>query len=319
MFREERTVGRERWEVLRDRHRLGKDGSATGADWTGRRPPAVNNPSAGSAGRRRRGLRFPVIIRVRPVLVFVAASAVLAGCAGQGAPGARPAVTVTVTAPATTVPAAAAASGSPATARTGPFVPPAPSVTAGVPSATVPAGQTLLTRTEVRVYSPWGPGGPAPGVRVTANARGSCNPSIAESSIPDAYRCFTDTPDATGATILDPCFVDRDRSSARLLCANSPTDTTATLLTADPAVSPPDPNSNGDNSDPWALDVVGVGICTHATGTVGEIGGKYAAYYCADGGSLYGDIDTSEQPWTAFHRAATGGGLLSVQIRTAWQ
>jgi len=60
-------------------------------------------------------------------------------------------------------------------------------------------------------------------------------------------------------------------------------------------------------------------VCNLDTGATTTVDNLRLNYFCSDGGSLYGDPDTSTATWTIRHQAKNAPNLEVVEIAAAYQ
>jgi hypothetical protein len=169
-----------------------------------------------------------------------------------------------------------------------------------------------LSRTEIKLLTPYGAAGLSMGMAVTAQVSGSCFAgSAASPSRPDAWRCHA------GNAIQDPCFQNRMGDPKVLACARDPWSANVVLLTLTSAL-PTEPRKEMDSTLPWALELANGHRCTMFTGATAPIAGMRINYGCADGFIVVGDIDKTQPVWRVFARGEKSIALMQVDVTVAW-
>jgi hypothetical protein len=135
---------------------------------------------------------------------------------------------------------------------------------AGVRTA-MAADPAPLTRTQIKLLTPFGPAGLSIGMAVTEKVNGNCfTGSLASPSRPDAWRC------SSGNGILDPCYQRILGDEKQLACpVGGPWPANVVLLTlTQPLPSEPRKEISRENVLPWALELTNGMRCTMFTGAM---------------------------------------------------
>jgi hypothetical protein len=168
--------------------------------------------------------------------------------------------------------------------------------------------------TQIKMLTPYGPGGLSKALSVSETANGNCfAESVADSSRTDAWRC------SAGNAIHDPCFANIMGDSKTLACARNPWDGKVTVLTVS---TPPDASKRKQvprtQAMPWALELANGDHCALFTGATAPIAGMRINYGCPGGGLVVGDIDRSQSVWRVFYQKEGAASLDQVDVSVAW-
>jgi hypothetical protein len=141
---------------------------------------------------------------------------------------------------------------------------------------------------------------------------GSCIPSALDPARAEAVQCTIAAPDATGATVEDPCF---GNGGTFVLCAQRPTDQKVIRVDTTGVVTPtPNPPSR-DVGNPWYLVLANNDGCLVAPPPAGSAPAG-PTYTCTNGSVLSG-IDRSGPSWTVSYKPA-GADPAPAHVVTAY-
>ncbi len=185
---------------------------------------------------------------------------------------------------------------------------------AGVRTA-VAADSAPVTRTQIKLLTPFGPAGLSIGMAVTEKVNGNCfTGSLASPSRPDAWRC------SSGNGILDPCYQRILGDEKQLACpVGGPWPANVVLLTlTQPLPSEPRKEISRENVLPWALELANGMRCTMFTGAMPPVAGMRINYGCPGGFQVVGDIDRSLAVWRVFFQGEKSIALEQVDVAVAW-
>lgn len=172
-----------------------------------------------------------------------------------------------------------------------------------------------LTRTSVKLLTPWGPNGLSIGMATSEQVNGNCfTRSLASPSRPDAWRCMA------GNALMDPCYQRIMGDEKQLACpVGGPWTANVALLTLTQPLPQEDRKQPGrDSVLPWAIELANGQRCTQFTGATAPVAGMRINYGCPDGFNVVGDIDRSEPIWRAFVQGQKSIALEQVDVAVAW-
>ena len=172
-----------------------------------------------------------------------------------------------------------------------------------------------LSRTQIKLLTPFGPAGLSIGMAVTEKLNGKCFAgSVASSSRPDAWRC------SSGNGILDPCYQRIMGDEKQLACpVGGPWSANVVLLTlSQPLPSEPRKEMRREEALPWALELANGQRCTAFTGATAPIAGMRINYGCPGGFQVVGDVDRSQAVWRVFFQGEKSIALEQVDVAVAW-
>ena len=208
-----------------------------------------------------------------------------------------------------------------------------------VPASTTnqPGGPaTDLARTDVRYFLPFTGDGLNAGLTAVGNESGACDAgSVSDPARPDAWLCSS-----TG--VVDPCFQSPFSSPdepGALACVASPFDTDVVLFTPTGPLTRQKETANGqvaapaDGADqqggvpaldatdlaelPWAVELANGERCTFARGATAVFAGMRLNYHYPQG-SVLGDVNVSQQVWTATYLPTDGMATSLVEVAVGW-
>jgi hypothetical protein len=176
--------------------------------------------------------------------------------------------------------------------------------------------------TQVRLVNPFNVAGYLlPPYHQTATASGGQCRQSAESSDPDARRCFT------GDLVIDPCWPGG--SGNTVACPTSPWDS-PTLVITDPSFDGPPATTTGVT--PWALEIrdpansTQILQCAFSGGAGGVVAGMRINWHCSRPGQkdlvgyAIGDPRTStDKPWTVFYEPSTSSEAVEAVVSVVWR
>jgi hypothetical protein len=195
-----------------------------------------------------------------------------------------------------------------------------PSLAPGLSESPTSAGEQLGatamgagTTTSERIFDAFtAAGNLAPSFAVERTAKGSCVPSFI--GRPDAWRCFT------SSLIYDPCF-QPPRVSEVVVCDLTPWDRVGVRVQLRSSLPWPESVSRTDwlQKPPWAVELVDGTRCLLILGGAGRdmVGGEAVNYTCEPAGGLWGEPDSSTDPWTAYFTSDVGEPE-KVEVRAVW-
>lgn len=159
--------------------------------------------------------------------------------------------------------------------------------------------QATPARTQVKLFLPFTVQGMInPSLNVTAQGDGTCFAGSVSSPRSDAWRC------TIGNQIYDPCYAAPMGQMVLACPVGGPSSGNVALLTLTSPLPEMMANS-GDNLTskmPWAVELGNGQQCMLLTGAGAGLAGMRINYGCGqDGGSVIGNIDTSEPLWHAFY------------------
>jgi hypothetical protein len=172
-----------------------------------------------------------------------------------------------------------------------------------------------LTRTSVKLLTPWTPRGLSIGMATTREVTGSCfTRSLASPSRPDAWRCMA------GNGLMDPCYQRIMGDEKQLACpVGGPWPANVVLLTLTQALPQEDRKvPDRDNVLPWALELANGQKCTQFTGATAPVAGMRINYGCPNGFTIVGDIDRSQPVWRVFSQGEKSIALEQEDVAVAW-
>lgn len=172
-----------------------------------------------------------------------------------------------------------------------------------------------VTRTRIKLMTPWVPAGLSIGLAVTQQVNGSCfTRSLASPSRPDAWRCMA------GNGIMDPCYQRIMGDEKQLACpVLGPWPANVALLTLAQTLPQEDRKEpSRDSVLPWALELANGQKCTQFTGATAPVAGMRINYGCPGGFTVVGDIDRSEPVWRVFFQGEKSIALEQVDVAVAW-
>jgi hypothetical protein len=162
-------------------------------------------------------------------------------------------------------------------------------------------------------YSPFGPRGIAPGVRVAKTVSGYCWTWSGTDWRSDAYRCFV------GNYIHDPCYADVVVSSKFVLCPISFPGSKVIRIRLTRTLPPPHKVSNPTRHPPWAIRLARGRWCGFFSGATSLIDGLRINYGCKGGGVLLGNPRRHSATWTILYASNFRSTSHStVKISQAW-
>jgi hypothetical protein len=172
-----------------------------------------------------------------------------------------------------------------------------------------------LTRTGVKLLTPWTPRGLSIGMATTQQVNGSCfTRSLASPSRPDAWRCMA------GNGLMDPCYQRIMGDEKQLACpVGGPWPANVVLLTL--TQPPPQEDHKIPDRDsvlPWALELANGQRCTQFTGATAPVAGMRINYGCPNGFTIVGDIDRSQPVWRVFSQGEKSIALEQEDVTVAW-
>ena len=176
------------------------------------------------------------------------------------------------------------------------------------------AAADSTSATQIKLFTPYGPGGLSKALSIAETVNGSCfAESIADASRSDAWRC------SAGNAIHDPCFANVMSDGKTLACSLSPWDSKVTVMNV---TTPPDSGKRKPISQsqamPWALELANGDHCSLFTGATAPIAGMRINYGCPGGGQVAGDIDRSQSVWRVFYQKEGAASLGQVDVTIAW-
>ena len=160
--------------------------------------------------------------------------------------------------------------------------------------------------TQVLTFQVFDDTGLLPGVVRAATVSGTCSTaSTALAGRADAWRC------TGGGTTYDPCF--STEALSELACLADPFGHDATIVRI-PGVPPR--GRNDPARPPWFLELDDGSRC----GPGAAVGPTTppATYPCANGTTVYGDVDRSRPAWTARVGPTGASGVRTAAVRIAW-
>jgi hypothetical protein len=172
-----------------------------------------------------------------------------------------------------------------------------------------------VTRTQIKLLTPFGPAGLRIGMAVTEKVDGNCfAASAASPSRPDAWRC------SSGNGILDPCYQRIMGNEKELACpVGGPWPANVVLLTVtQPLPSEPRKEMRREDTLPWALELGNGQRCSLFTGATAPVAGMRINYGCPGGFQVVGDIDRSQPVWRVFFQGEKSIALEQVDVAVAW-
>ena len=172
-----------------------------------------------------------------------------------------------------------------------------------------------LTRTRIKLLTPWGPNGLSIGMATTQEVNGSCfTHSLASPSRPDAWRC------TAGNGLMDPCYQRILGDERQLACpVGGPWPANVVQLTLTQPLAQEDRKQpSRDSVLPWAIELANGQKCTQSTGATAPVAGMRINYGCPDGFIIVGDIDRSQPVWRAFSQGQKSIALEEVDVAAAW-
>lgn len=132
---------------------------------------------------------------------------------------------------------------------------------------------------------------------------------------PDAWRCFT------SRLIYDPCF-QPPRAAEAVVCDLTPWDRIGVRVQLRSALPWPESLSRTGwlEKPPWAVELADGTRCLLILGGAGRemVGGEPVNYFCAPAGGLWGEPDSSTDPWTAYLVEPKGEAPTKVEVRAVW-
>jgi hypothetical protein len=158
-------------------------------------------------------------------------------------------------------------------------------------------------------------GQPLPGLRVSLDVRGDCEPG--SDSVPGpTYRCFE------GNSILDPCWADSAHAGS-VLCMEEPWSTTVVQLDTGhrlPTSKSPVPKSL---RYPWGVRLANGEDCIAEQGAHDMFRGRFVDYSCGHRRHLVllRGMHQAHQPWSFDSAIRTGGSYLAgprETVAVAW-
>ena len=181
-------------------------------------------------------------------------------------------------------------------------------------AAAAACGAESVSVTQIRMFTPYGPGGLSKSLSVSETVSGNCfAESLANASRADAWRCNA------GNAIQDPCFQNVMGDARIVACLRSPWDDRVTLLTlASPPPSASRKEIAHEKALPWALELANGDHCTLMTGATASLAGMRINYGCPGGGLVAGDIDRSHPVWRVFYQKEGASSLDQVDVVVAW-
>lgn len=181
-------------------------------------------------------------------------------------------------------------------------------------AAVAGCGAESVSVTQIRVFTPYGPGGLSRSLTVSETVSGNClAESIANASRADAWRC------SAGNAIHDPCFQNVTGDARSVACLRSPWDDKVTLLTlASPPPGAQRKETAREKALPWALELGNGDHCTLLTGGTAALAGMRINYGCPGGGLVAGNIDRSQPAWRVFYQKEGAPSLDQVDVVVAW-
>jgi len=172
-----------------------------------------------------------------------------------------------------------------------------------------------LSRTRIKLLTPWGPTGLSIGMAVTEQVNGTCfTRSLASPSRPDAWRCMA------GNGLMDPCYERILGNEKQLACpVLGPWPANVLLLTlTQPLPQEDHKEPSRDSVLPWAIELANGQKCSLFTGATAPVAGMRINYGCPDGFDIVGDIDRSQPVWRVFTRGPKSIALEQVDVAVAW-
>lgn len=181
-------------------------------------------------------------------------------------------------------------------------------------SAAIATAADSSSSTQIKLFTPYGPGGLSKALSISETVTGNCfAESAADSSRGDAWRC------SAGNAIQDPCFANIMAGGKTLACARSPWDAKITVMNLE---TPPDSSKRKEVSrtqtPPWALELANGDHCALFTGATAPIAGMRINYGCPGGGEVVGDIDRSQSTWRVFYQKEGAPSLDQIDVTVAW-
>ncbi len=172
-----------------------------------------------------------------------------------------------------------------------------------------------MTRTRIKLLTPWTPNGLIIGMAVTQQVSGSCfTRSLASSSRPDAWRCMA------GNGLMDPCYQRILGDEKQMACpVGGPWPANVVLLTLNqPLPQEERKEPSRDSVLPWAIELANGQKCTQFTGATAPVAGMRINYGCPGGFTVVGEIDRSQPVWRAFFQGEKSIALEDVDVAVAW-
>jgi len=203
--------------------------------------------------------------------------------------------------------------GSPASAAT--------RAAAGTPTAVIATTPTsaVITQTEVVVIKPVDASGLNSTYRRTESVVGSClGPSLVTTARADAWRCVANT-NASGPSVLDPCFAASAESQPALFCFRQPWVPSVSLM----VLSAPLPDGRPAASDPttpqpWGFELADGVRCLVVTESMPLIADQRVNATCTDGRTAIGDVDRSQPAWSILVVRNRTSQPQRIQLARAW-
>jgi hypothetical protein len=140
-------------------------------------------------------------------------------------------------------------------------------------------------------------------------AAGSCFGQSIAVKRTDAFRCMDDN------EIHDPCFATE--ALDKVACPVRGNPYRVTVLTLEQTLTRPDIKTPAQ-PDPWLLVLQGGAHCAPNTGQAPYVGNDRANYSCDTGGTVYGVLDRTRQPWQIHYRPKGSNTITTVPVLTAW-
>jgi hypothetical protein len=172
-----------------------------------------------------------------------------------------------------------------------------------------------LTRTRIKLLTPWTSRGLSIGLATTQQVNGSCfTHSLASPSRPDAWRCMA------GNGLMDPCYQRIMGDEKQLACpVGGPWPANVVLLTLTQPLPQEDRKvPDRENVLPWALELANGQKCTQFTGATAPVAGMRINYGCPNGFVIVGDIDRSQPVWRVFSQGEKSIALEQEDVAVAW-
>ena len=181
-------------------------------------------------------------------------------------------------------------------------------------AAAAASGAGTTSVTQIRMVTPYGPGGLSKTLSLSETVSGNCfAESIADAGRADAWRC------SAGNAIQDPCFQNVMGDARSVACLRSPWDDRVTVLTlASPLPSATRKEITREKALPWALELADGDHCSLMTGATASLAGMRINYGCPGGGLVAGDIDRSQPVWRVFYQKEGASSLDQVDVAVAW-
>ena len=172
-----------------------------------------------------------------------------------------------------------------------------------------------ITRTRIKMLTPFNSAGLSIGMAVTQQVSGSCfTRSAASPTRDDAWRC------SAGNAIMDPCYQRIMGNEKQLACpTGGPWTANIVMLSLTQALPQAEHKAvSRDSSLPWALELANGQRCSLFTGATAPIAGMRINYGCPGGFVVVGDIDRSQPTWRVFFEGEKSIALEQVDIAVAW-